>query len=236
MSTIAPTTTTVATLLVVEDDDGIRELLGDALRFAGFRVDTATRGFTALDAVRTARPDLLILDVNLPDIDGFEVCRRLRAAGDPVPIIFLTARSSIDDLRAGFAGGGDDYLVKPFSLEELRMRVDAVLRRTRPTVVDDEVLSCAGVVIDQVAHRVRRDDHDIHLTPTEYELLVYLMVNAGRVVSRDQILDRVWNFDVDGRGRVVETYMSSLRRKLAVGGPPVIHTIRGFGYSLRPAD
>jgi two-component system, OmpR family, response regulator len=224
-------------LLVVEDDDAIRELLASALRFANFVVQTVATGADALQAVSCDLYDLVVLDVGLPDIDGFEVCRLLRARRNFVPVVFLTARREIDDLRAGFEGGADDYLTKPFSLEELRFRIEAVLRRSRAEPPVSPVrLRCADLEVDEDARRVFRDSIEIALTPTEFRLLAYLLTNVGRVVSKDQILERVWGYDSEADGRSVETYISALRQKIDTTEPRLLHTSRGFGYVIRPPD
>ncbi|MGH9136241.1 MAG: response regulator transcription factor [Acidimicrobiales bacterium] len=233
-----PHTGGTSRLLVVDDEDALVDLLGDALRFAGYEVAVARTGFEAMRAVADATPDLVVLDVNLPDVDGFEVCRRLRRDGDNVPVVFLTARDDPADLRTGFTRGGDDYLTKPFSLEELRFRIEAVLRRTRRQPADGgERLACGDVEMDVDAHRVWRDGTEVELSATEFRLLRYLLLNSGRVVSKTQILDHVWQYDFGGDGQVVETYISYLRRKLDDRGDSrLIHTVRGVGYSLRPPD
>jgi two-component system OmpR family response regulator len=182
-------------------------------------------------AVPEVRPDLILLDVMLPDLDGFEVCRRLRSEGTRTPVLFLTARDSTDDTVRGLTLGGDDYLAKPFSLEELVARIDAVLRRAGAT--RDAVLRCADLEVDDDAHRVRRAGVEVSLSPTEYNLLHYLLVNQGRALSRSQILDHVWHYDFGGDSGVVETYIGYLRRKVDTVEPKLIHTIRGVGYSLR---
>jgi two-component system, OmpR family, response regulator len=225
-------------LLMVEDDDAIRDLLASAMRFAEFDVVTVATGADALQAVSRAEFDLIVLDVGLPDIDGFEVCRLLRKRRIETPVIFLTARREIDDLRAGFEGGGDDYLTKPFSLEELRFRIEAVLRRTRS---DDPsapraTLRCLDLSLDEEARRVWRGGVEVALTPTEFRLLTYLLSNVGRVVSKDQILERVWGYENEADGRIVETYISALRQKVDTTGPKLLHTSRGFGYTIRPPD
>ena len=229
-----------ARLIVVEDDDSIRDLLAAGLRFAGYDVACAANGLDGLGLVAAQHPDLVVLDVNLPDVDGFEICRRLRATGDDVPVIFLTARRDTDDLRAGFGGGGDDYVTKPFALEELTFRIEAVLRRARAKGEVDTIdarLSCGHVVLDDDQHRVWSRGADVAVTPTEFRLLHYLLSNVGRVVSRAQIVDRVWPHDFDGDWQIVETYISSLRRKLETDGAPrVLHTVRGIGYSARPPE
>ena len=225
-----------ARLVVVEDDDSIRDLLGAGLRFAGYDVRTAANGSAGLQLITDAAPDLAILDVNLPDIDGFEICRRMRAAGDDVPVIFLTARRETDDLREGFAGGGDDYVTKPFSLDELTFRIEAVLRRTssRDGRPPSTRLSCGHVVLDEANHRVWSDGDEVALTPTEFRLLHYLLVNVERVLTRAQILDHVWSYDFEGDWQIIETYVSSVRKKLEAGTlPRIVHTVRGIGYAAR---
>jgi two-component system OmpR family response regulator len=223
-------------LLLVDDEENLRSMLEAALRHSGFEVASAATGREAIEAVPAARPDLIVLDVMLPDLDGFEVCRRLRADGSRTPVLFLTARDGTDDKVRGLTLGGDDYLVKPFSLEELVARIHAVLRRAGATR-DDVVLSCADLELDDDAHRVTRGGVDVSLSPTEYNLLRFLLLNQGRVMSKAQILDHVWQYDFGGDGGVVETYIGYLRRKLDANGPRLIHTIRGFGYTLRePQD
>ena len=227
-----------ARLLVVDDEESITALLETALRFMGHDVVVAATGAEALDAVMRHELDLIVLDVNLPDLDGFEVCRRIRRDGHDLPVIFLTARDADDDVRAGFTGGGDDYLKKPFSLEELTLRIGALLRRSgRDARPVSQRLQAGALVLDEDAHRVWLNDEEVELSPTEYRLLHYLMLNAGRVVSKNQILERVWDYDFDGDGRVVEVYISYLRKKLErEGEPAVIRTVRGFGYSLEARD
>jgi two-component system, OmpR family, response regulator len=223
-------------LLLVDDEENLRSMLEAALRHSGFEVASAATGREAIDAVPAARPDLIVLDVMLPDLDGFEVCRRLRSDGSRTPVLFLTARDGTEDKVRGLTLGGDDYLVKPFSLEELVARINAVLRRAGATR-DDVALSCADLVLDDDAHRVTRAGVDVSLSPTEYNLLRFLLLNQGRVMSKAQILDHVWQYDFGGDGGVVETYIGYLRRKLDANGPRLIHTIRGFGYTLRePQD
>ena len=224
---------------MVDDEDALVDMLRDALRFAGYEVHVARRGFEALKAAAEVDPDLLILDVNLPDIDGFEICRRLRAEGSQVPVVFLTARDDREDLRTGFTRGGDDYLTKPFSLEELDLRVQAILRRTQGRgtgAADDEAgerLTCADLEVDVGAHRVWRAGTEVELSATEFRLLRYLVANQGRVLSKPQILDHVWNYDFDGDGSIVETYISYLRRKVDPVEPRLIKTVRGVGYTIR---
>lgn len=222
-----------ARILVVDDEDSIRDLLMTALRFTGFSVDLAGSGKEALRAVPAIHPDLVVLDVNLPDVNGFDVCRRLRASGEHCPVIFLTARDEPHDLRAGFVEGGDDYLTKPFSLEELVLRIEAVLRRTKR---GDEVASrlVAGeLVLDEVAHQVWNRGEEIALSPTEYRLLRYLLLNRDRVLSKRQLLDHVWDDAAAGELSAVETYVSYLRRKIDDRDGRLIQTVRGFGYALR---
>jgi two-component system OmpR family response regulator len=222
-------------LLVVDDEDSLLDLLGDALRFAGYDVQVARSGYEALREAVDADPALILLDVNLPDLDGFEVCQRLRRDGADVPVIFLTARDDPIDLRSGFTRGGDDYVTKPFSLDELNCRIQAVLRRTHQATTDD-ALVCADLRMDVDAHRVTRAGEEIDLSPTEFRLLRYLLLNRGRVVSKAQILDHVWQYDFDGDGSVVETYISYLRKKIDRAEPRLIRTVRGFGYSIREPE
>jgi two-component system OmpR family response regulator len=224
-------------VLVVDDEPSITELVATALRYEGFAVETAANGAEALRAAAEFRPDLLVLDVMLPDRDGFAVLQRLRADGTRVPVVFLTARDSTEDKVKGLTVGGDDYVTKPFSLEELVARVRAVLRRTNGQERDDSRLVFADLELDDDTHEVWRGRARIDLTPTEYKLLRYLMLNARRALSKAQILDHVWEYDFGGDANVVETYISYLRKKLDPHGPPLIHTIRGVGYSLRlPAE
>jgi len=219
-------------LLLVDDEENLRSMLEAALRHVGFEVHPAATGREALDTVAAVRPDLIVLDVMLPDLDGFEVCRRLRTEGSRTPILFLTARDGTEDKVRGLTLGGDDYLVKPFSLEELVARINAVLRRAG-LAQSEAVLSCADLEMDDDAHRVLRNGTDVSLSPTEYKLLRYLLINKGKVVSKAQILDHVWQYDFGGDGGVVETYIGYLRRKVDTVEPRLIHTIRGIGYSLR---
>ncbi|MFI7106601.1 response regulator transcription factor [Nonomuraea sp. NPDC050227] len=224
-----------ARVLVVDDEPNIRELLSEALELNGFAVRTVSDGRRALEEVARERPDIIVLDVMMPGLDGFAVARRLREAGDSPLVLFLTAKDAVPDRIAGLTAGGDDYVTKPFSLEEVVLRLRAILRRTRPPEeqADDGVLRYADLELDVHAHTVRRAGRPIHLSPTEFSLLRYLMINAGRVVSKAQILDRVWDFDFDGESRIVESYISYLRRKIDAGGPPLIHTLRGVGYRLQ---
>ena len=224
---------TRARILVVDDEDSILDLVASALRFAGYDVEMEQTGFEALRAIRASLPDLIVLDVNLPDADGFEICRRMRRDGIDTPVVFLTARDDPSDLRAGFGHGGDDYLTKPFSLEELGLRIEAVLRRARSAVGDAHRLTCGELLLDEDAHQVFWQAHEIELSPTEFRLLHYLMLNTGRVLSKLQILDYVWEYDFDGDARIVETYISYLRKKLGPEAGSVIKTVRGVGYVLR---
>jgi two-component system, OmpR family, response regulator len=222
-------------VLVVDDEPNIRELLLDALELNGFRVRTAASGTQALDSVGRERPDLILLDVMLPDLDGFAVARRLRPDGGGPPVLFLTARDTVTDRIAGLTAGGDDYVTKPFSLEEVVLRIRAILRRTGPREesCDDGLLRYADLELDEETRVVRRSGRPVHLSPTEFGLLRYLMINAERVVSKSQILDRVWDHGFGTDSRIVESYISYLRRKIDAEGPPLIHTLRGVGYSLR---
>jgi two-component system, OmpR family, response regulator len=223
---------TPARLLVVDDEATILELLSGSLRLAGFEVLTAASGAEAVRAAASGRPDLVLLDVMMPDGDGFEALRRIRSGGAEVPVIFLTARDEESDRVTGFAAGADDYVTKPFSLNELLGRIRAVLRRTRRDALGPR-LRVADLEIDEDAHEVRRSGAVVALTPTEFRLLRFLMLNDGRVVSKSQILDHVWEYDPDRDGSVVEPCVSYLRRKVDHGQPRLIHTVRGFGYVLR---
>jgi len=219
-------------LLLVDDEDNLRSMLEAALRYEGFEVHAAASGRDALDAVDTCAPDLVVLDVMLPDLDGFEVCRRLRNDGVRTPVLFLTARDATDDNVRGLTLGGDDYLVKPFSLDELVARISAVLRRSG-LMRAGAVLKCADLEMDDEAHVVRRAGVEVPLSPTEYNLLRFLLANQGRVLSKPQILDHVWQYDFGGDGGVVETYIGYLRKKVDRVEPRLIQTVRGFGYALR---
>ena len=225
-------------LLVVDDEPNIRELLSASLRFAGFEVDSAADGADALGAVERLRPDLVVLDVMLPDLDGFEVVRRLVAAGTRVPVLFLTAKDTTKDKITGLTLGGDDYVTKPFSLEELIARIHAVLRRVDGGIgipIPSNRLVVADLALDPDGHEVVRAGRAVSLSPTEFKLLRYLMLNTGRVVSKTQILDHVWQYDFGGDLSIVESYISYLRRKVEsdVGAGKLIHTVRGVGYVLR---
>jgi two-component system OmpR family response regulator len=230
-------------VLVVDDEPNIRELVQVALKFYGCAVTTGATGQDALQLAATDQPDLIVLDVLLPDIDGFEVCRRLRASGDEVPIIFLTARDTTSDTVTGLALGGDDYITKPFSVEALVARVRAVLRRARRRPGSDgsgsgggagaSVLRVGDLELDEDHWTVHRAGTPVELSPTEFRLLAYLMRNHGLMLSRRQLLENVWGWEHGGQSQVLETYVSYLRHKLDPLGPPLIHTQRGVGYSLR---
>jgi two-component system, OmpR family, response regulator len=223
-------------LLVVDDEPFIADLLRSSLSFAGFDVVTAATGTEALSLSEHYRPDLVVLDVGLPDIDGFEVCRQLRTR-EPTPVVFLTARDATEDKVYGLAGGGDDYVTKPFALDEVVARIEAVLRRVRTSTTGapavNSVLTFADLRIDVDRHQAWRSDELVHLSRTEFALLRYLLTNAGRVLSKSQILDHVWSYDFGGDGSIVESYVSYLRKKIDHVDPPLIHTVRGVGYSLR---
>ena len=222
-----------ARLLVVDDEPSIRDLLSASLRFAGYDVVTAADGSSALAQAEKHRPDLVVLDVMMPDMDGFEVTRRLRERGRDVPVLFLTARDDVEDKVMGLTVGGDDYVTKPFSLEEVVARIRAVLRRTGAVGDDSNLLGFADLVMDEDAHEVTRGGRVVDLSPTEFKLLRYLMLNPNRVLSKAQILDHVWDYDFGGDGAIVESYISYLRRKIDADAVPLIHTKRGVGYVLR---
>jgi two-component system OmpR family response regulator len=224
-----------ARLLVVEDDPNIVELLSASLRYAGFEVATAAEGHQALRVAREFRPDLMVLDVMMPGIDGFEVVRRLTAEGNRCPVLFLTARDAVHDKITGLTVGGDDYVTKPFSLDEVVARIRAVLRRATagPTGPAAARLSFADIELDDDTHEVWKDGALVALSPTEFKLLRYFMENSGRVLSKAQILDHVWNYDFGGDANVVESYVSYLRRKIDTTEPRLLQTLRGVGYVLR---
>jgi two-component system, OmpR family, response regulator len=227
-------------VLVVDDERNIRELVQVALKFHGCSVSTAGSGRDALRQAEAIKPDLIVLDVMMPDLDGFEVCRRLRASGNEVPVIFLTARDTSSDTVTGLAIGGDDYVTKPFSVEALVARVRAVLRRASRTTPGEHPdragaqLRVADLELDEDRWTVHRSGVPVELSPTEFRLLAYLMRHEGLVLTRAQLLEKVWGWDYSGASQIVETYISYLRRKLDPLGPPLIHTQRGVGYSLRP--
>ncbi|HEY3758629.1 MAG TPA: response regulator transcription factor [Solirubrobacteraceae bacterium] len=220
-------------VLVVDDEPNIVEVVTMALRFQGFTVHSAATGREALAAAASFKPHLMVLDVMLPDMEGFEVATRLGAQRAGVPIIFLTARDSTEDKVRGLSGGGDDYMTKPFSLEELVARIRTILRRTGQAAPESGRLVFADLELDEESREVTRGGNAIELTATEYRLLRYLMLNPRRVMTRAQLLDHVWNYDFGGDGRVLETYISYLRKKLDAHGPSLIKTVRGVGYALR---
>jgi two-component system OmpR family response regulator len=228
----------IPSVLVVDDEPNIRELVQVALQFHGCTVTTAATGKDALRQAETDRPDLIVLDVVLPDLDGFEVCHRLRSGGNEVPVIFLTARDTSSDTVTGLALGGDDYVTKPFSVESLVARVRAVLRRASRApagggVPETQKLRAGDLELDESRWTVHRAGRPVELSPTEFRLLAYLMRHEGRVLTREQLLENVWGWDYAGQSQIVETYISYLRRKLDPLGLPIIHTQRGVGYSLR---
>ena len=222
-------------ILVVDDESSISDLISTSLRFVGFDVRTAATGSEALTVAEEFKPHALILDVMLPDLDGFEVCRQIRNEGLNVGVLFLTAKDGMEDKVAGLTIGGDDYMTKPFSLEELVARVRALLRRIGVTEIEtnDEKIRFADLELDEATHEVRRAGKLLEMSPTEFLLLRYLLINADRVVSKAQILDHVWQYDFRGDAGIVETYISYLRKKIDIFEPPLIHTVRGVGYRLR---
>jgi two-component system, OmpR family, response regulator len=228
-----------ARLLVVDDEPSILELLSVTLRFAGFEVVTATNGADALNKARELAPDLLVLDVMMPGLDGFAVASTLRARGDCVPVVFLTAKDATEDRVQGLTIGGDDYVTKPFSLEEVVARIRSVLRRTAGSAAPaaqapvSARLSYGDIVLDDDTHEVWEGDREVELSPTEFNLLRYFLQNPGRVLSKRQILEHVWNYDFGGDGNVVESYVSYLRKKVDLSEPRLLHTVRGVGYVLR---
>ena len=223
-------------VLVVDDESTLTELLAMALRYEGWQVKGAGDGETAVNEAKAFEPDAVVLDMMLPDMDGLTVLRGLRAQFPEIPVLFLTAKDTVEDRIAGLTAGGDDYVTKPFSLEELVARLRALLRRAGMTAVrDDAVITVGDLQMDEDSHEVRRGGQVIDLTATEYELLRYLMRNARRVLSKAQILDRVWKYDFGGQANVVELYISYLRKKIDAGRAPMIHTMRGVGYVLKPA-
>ena len=233
-----------ASIVVVDDEPSIRELLVASLHFAGFEVNTAASGSEAIEVIEKVQPDLIVLDVMLPDIDGFTVTRRIRQEGINAPVLFLTARDDTQDKIMGLTVGGDDYVTKPFSLEEVVARIRAILRRTREQVEDDPIIRVADLEINEDSHDVTRAGQPVDLSPTEYKLLRYLMDNEGRVLSKAQILDHVWQYDWGGDAAIVESYISYLRKKVdgikvddGEGGKrkvtPLIETKRGIGYMIR---
>ncbi|GAA1220959.1 response regulator transcription factor [Prauserella alba] len=222
--------------LVVDDEPAIAELVSMALRYEKWEVRTAADGMSAVAAARGFRPDIVVLDIMLPDFDGLEVLRRMRADHPGLPVLFLTAKDAVEDRIAGLTAGGDDYVTKPFSIEEVLLRLRAMLRRTGAlTTASGSQLVVGDLVLDEDTREVTRSGDAIHLTATQFELLRYLMRNPRRVLSKAQILDRVWNYDFGGQANIVELYISYLRKKIDVGRTPMIHTMRGAGYVLKPA-
>jgi len=220
-------------LLVVDDEPSLQDIVATSMRFLGYDVSVAATGREAVRVASDVRPDLIILDIMLPDFDGLEVMRRVRAAGIDSGVVFLSARDTPADKIAGLSAGGDDYVTKPFGLEELAARVGAVLRRVRPDLASDGLLKVADLELDPETYQVTRSGIPIELAPTEYKMLRHLMINANVVLSRQQLLDAVWGTDFYGDDSVVATYISYLRRKVDASGDPLIHTHRGFGYVLR---
>jgi two-component system OmpR family response regulator len=224
--------------LVVDDEAALSDLLQMALRYEGWEVKTAADGQQALKTAREFRPDVIVLDIMMPNVNGLETIRRLRANGDDMPVLFLTAKDSVDDRIVGLTSGGDDYVTKPFSLEEVVARLRGLIRRTARVMGDDDgpELSVGDLVLNEESYEVRRGSTDITLTATEFELLRFLMRNPRRVLSKEQILDRVWSYDFGGRSSIVEIYISYLRKKIDSLGAQMIHTVRGVGYSIKPAE
>jgi two-component system, OmpR family, response regulator len=224
-------------VLVVDDEVNIAELVSMALRYEGFDVSTAHTGAKAVSTARSVGPDAVVLDMMLPDFDGLEVLRKMRTSDPDLPVVFLTARDAVEDRIAGLTAGGDDYVTKPFSLEELVARLRGLMRRTGARRADaGAVLTVGDLELDEDSHEVRRAGMEITLTATEFELLRFLMRNPRRVLSKAQILDRVWNYDFGGQANVVELYISYLRKKIDAGREPMIHTMRGAGYVLKPVS
>ena len=222
-------------ILVVDDEQSISDLISTSLRFVGFDVRTAASGQEALRVAEEFKPQAMVLDVMLPDLNGFEVCEKLRNEGQDIGVLFLTAKDAVEDKVYGLTRGGDDYMTKPFSLEELIARLKSILRRTGVLTneIDEEKIRFADLELDEATHEVRRAGDLIELSPTEFTLLRYLMINADRVVSKSQILDHVWQYDFRGDAGIVETYISYLRKKIDIYEPPLIHTVRGVGYRMR---
>lgn len=224
-------------VLTVDDEPSLRELLSMAVRYEGWQAATASSGSEAVRVAREVQPDAIVLDIMLPDFDGLEVLRRVRSEQPDVPVIFLTAKDAVTDRINGLTAGGDDYVTKPFSVEEVMARLRGLLRRSGATTRRSESMLVVGdLILDEDSHEVTRGGQEIKLTATEFELLRYLMRNPKRVLSKAQILDRVWNYDFGGQANVVELYISYLRKKIDAGRPPMIHTMRGAGYVLKPAN
>jgi len=224
-------------VLVVDDEPTLTDLLAMALRYEGWEVRTAGEGRRALSVAREFRPDAIVLDIMLPDIDGLQVLQRVRADGNETPVLFLTAKDSLDDRLKGLTAGGDDYVTKPFSLEEIVARLRGLIRRSALAVADsnDPRITVGDLMLNEDSYEVFRGGEAIELTATEFELLRFLMRNPRRVLSKAQILDRVWSYDFGGKSSVVEIYISYLRKKIDAGATPMIHTVRGVGYLLKPA-
>jgi two-component system OmpR family response regulator len=223
-------------VLVVDDETVLAEMVSMALRYEGWNITTAADGASAVTAARSNRPDVVVLDVMLPDMSGLDVLRRLRAQNPNLPVLLLTAKDAVEDRIAGLTAGGDDYVTKPFSIEEVVLRLRALLRRTGVTTEDSGAQLVVGdLVLDEDSHEVTRGGEPISLTSTEFELLRFMMRNSKRVLSKAQILDRVWSYDFGGRSNIVELYISYLRKKIDSGREPMIHTLRGAGYVLKPA-
>ena len=222
-------------ILVVDDEASISDLISTSLRFVGFDVRTAATGSQALAVAEEFKPHAIVLDVMLPDFDGFEICRRIRNEGQQVGVLFLTAKDEMKDKVQGLTIGGDDYMTKPFSLDEVEARLNALLRRIGVVEqnMDEEKIRFADLELDEATHEARRAGHLLELSPTEFTLLRYLLINADRVVSKAQILDHVWDYDFGGDAGIVETYISYLRKKIDIYEPALIHTVRGVGYRLR---
>ncbi len=223
-------------VLVVDDEAVLAEMVSMALRYEGWNIATAADGSSAIAAARTQRPDVVVLDVMLPDMSGLDVLHKLREQTPQLPVLLLTAKDAVEDRIAGLTAGGDDYVTKPFSIEEVVLRLRALLRRTGVTTVDSGAQIVVGdLVLDEDSHEVIRGGEPISLTSTEFELLRFMMRNSKRVLSKAQILDRVWSYDFGGRSNIVELYISYLRKKIDNGRGPMIHTLRGAGYVLKPA-
>ncbi len=225
----------------MDDDDGIREMLQSTLSFAGFEVTTAPNAEAALSVLRDDEPDALVLDVMMPGVDGFDFVQLLRHRGETLPVLFLTARDAVEDRVRGLRLGADDYLTKPFSVVEVTVRLESLLRRARtPNPRAEEhggaILRCADLELDERRHITRRAGTVVDLSPTEFRLLAYLLLHQGRVLSKAQILETLWQYDFNGDSNVVERFVSNLRHKIDVGGPPLIHTVRGFGYTIRSEE
>ena len=222
-------------ILAVDDEQMLTDLLAMALRMEGWEVRTASSGLEALQVAREFEPDALVLDIMMPDLDGMSVLRRLRESGNFVPVLFLTAKDAVADRIAGLTAGGDDYVTKPFSLEEIIARLRAIIRRSGQATADDSqsILRVADLTLNEDSHEVVRGGDEIELTATEFELLRYLMRNERRVLSKAQILDRVWSYDFGGKSSVVELYISYLRKKIDAGRSPLLHTVRGVGYMIK---